>query len=58
MFLDKEWQLLDDALKAGDAAAVQKTFLGERQACIACRVAEGMAFLNDTPIFRGTASFP
>jgi hypothetical protein len=58
MFLTKEWRLLDDALKAGDVAAARKTFLAERQACIACHVAEGMAFLNNTPIFRGTATFP
>jgi hypothetical protein len=58
MFLNNEWRLLDEALKAGDAAAVRKTFLAERQACIACHVAEGMSFLNQTPIFRSTASFP
>jgi hypothetical protein len=58
MFLTNDWRLLDAALKAGDGAAVRKTFLAERQACLACHVAEGMAFLNETPIFRGTASFP
>jgi len=25
--------------------------------CMACHVAEGMPFLNDTPIFRDTAAF-
>jgi hypothetical protein len=58
LFLNNEWRLLAEALKAGDAAAARKTFAAERQACLACHVAEGMAFLNDTPIFRGTASFP
>jgi hypothetical protein len=58
MFLSQEWRLLDDALKAGDVAAAQKAFVAERRACIACHVAEGMAFLNETPIFRNTASFP
>jgi hypothetical protein len=58
MFLNQEWRLLDDALKAGDVAAAQKAFVAERRACIACHVAEGMAFLNETPIFRNTASFP
>jgi hypothetical protein len=58
LFLTNEWRLLDDALKAGEAGAVRKAFLAERQACIVCHVAEGMAFLNETPIFRGTASFP
>ena len=58
LFLNNEWRLLDEALKAGDAAAARKTFIAERQACIACHVAEGMGFLNETPIFRSTASFP
>lgn len=58
MFLNNEWRLLEGALKARDAAAARKTFVAERQACIACHVAEGMAFLNETPIFRNTASFP
>lgn len=58
IFLNNEWRLLDEALRAGDAVAARKTFVAERQACIACHVAEGMAFLNDTPMFRNTASFP
>ena len=57
MFLSNEWRLLDDALKAGDASAARKAFVAERQACIACHVAEGMAFLNETPIFRNTENF-
>lgn len=57
MFLKEEWSRLDEALKAGDASAARKTFLTGRQACVACHVAEGMAFLNDTPIFRDTAAF-
>jgi hypothetical protein len=57
LFLKNEWQLLDSALKSGDAAASKKAFLAEREACIACHVAEGMAFLNNTPIFTGTAAF-
>jgi hypothetical protein len=57
MFLTSEWRLLDEALKARDAAGARKAFLLERQACLACHVAEGMAFLNDTPIFRDTAQF-
>jgi hypothetical protein len=30
----------------------------ERETCMACHVAEQMPFLNDTPVFRDTASFP
>jgi hypothetical protein len=33
-------------------------FLTERGTCMACHIAENMAFLNDTPIFRNTAGFP
>jgi hypothetical protein len=56
--LDPEWKVMDDALKAGDGATARKSFLAEREACLACHVAEGMLFLNDSPIFRNTASFP
>jgi hypothetical protein len=58
MFLNKEWALLSEALKAGNGSDARKIFLAERQACVACHVAEGMAFLNETPIFRKTAAFP
>ena len=58
MFLTNEWQKLDAAMKAKDAAAAQKEFLAERNACLQCHVAEGMTFLNNTPIFRNTAKFP
>jgi hypothetical protein len=57
LFLNNEWRLLDDALKAKDSAPARKAFVAERQACLACHVAEGMAFLNETPIFRNTANF-
>lgn len=36
----------------------QQAFLTERGTCMACHIAEKMPFLNDTPIFRDTASFP
>lgn len=58
MFLDTSWKQLDEALKAKDPEKARQAFLTERGACIACHIAEKMPFLNDTPIFRDTASFP
>ena len=58
LFLDDTWQLLAEALESGDAAAARETFLQERQACIACHVAEGFEFINSTPMFEKTAAFP
>ena len=57
LFLNKEWPLLEGALKARDAAAARKAFVAERQACMTCHVAEGMGFLNETPMFKDTATF-
>jgi hypothetical protein len=58
LFLDTTWQQLADALKSRDAPKARQAFLTERAVCMACHVAEKMPFLNDTPIFRDTASFP
>jgi hypothetical protein len=58
VFLNSTWPLLDEALKGGNPAAARKTFLAERQACMSCHVAEGLPFLNNTPLFRNTAAFP
>jgi hypothetical protein len=58
LFLDSAWQQLEDALTSGEAGDIRETFLVERETCMACHVAEQMAFLNDTPIFRDTAVFP
>lgn len=58
MFLDNTWKHLDDALRTKDSEKVRQAFLTERNTCMTCHVAEKMPFLNDTPIFRDTASFP
>jgi hypothetical protein len=58
MFLRSAWGRLEQALEARDAEVARRVFLDERGVCMACHVAEEMAFLNDTPIFRDTASFP
>jgi hypothetical protein len=58
MFLDNTWSGLQGALEAGEADEIRASFLTQRGACMACHVAEQMSFLNGTPIFRDTASFP
>lgn len=58
IFLDDTWERLEQALEGTQANVIRETFLTQRAACMACHVAEQMAFLNDTPIFRATASFP
>ena len=58
LFLDDTWQLLAEALESGDAAVAREAFLQERQACIACHVAEGYEFVNNTAMFEDTAAFP
>jgi hypothetical protein len=58
MFLTTIWARLEEALEGGDAEGARAEFLAQRGACIACHVAEDMAFLNDTPIFWDTAEFP
>lgn len=58
MFLDTAWKQLENALQAKDAENARQAFLTERSTCMACHIAEKMPFLNDTPIFRDTASFP
>ncbi len=59
IFLNSNWAHLEAALKAKDSAAARNAFLKvERQACMQCHVAEGMAWLNETPLFRNTANFP
>jgi len=57
MFLDTSWQQLYDAIEQGDADAARAAFQVQRGACMACHDAEGMPFLNDTPIFRDTDHF-
>jgi hypothetical protein len=57
MFLDTQWEKLEEALEAEDANKAREAFLLERSTCMACHIAEKMPFLNDTPIFRDTAAF-
>lgn len=57
LFLDDTWQILADALESGNTAVARETFLQERQACIACHVAEGYEFVNSMAMFEDTAAF-
>lgn len=57
IFLDTAWHQLEEALESGSSGSIREAFFVERAACMACHVSEGMEFLNDTPIFRDTASF-
>jgi hypothetical protein len=58
MFLDASWARLEAALQGGEAQQARRAFLDEREICMACHVVEQMPFLNDSPLFRNTASFP
>jgi hypothetical protein len=58
MFLDASWGRLEAALQRGQPEETRRIFLEERSICMACHVAEGMTFLNNSPLFRDTAGFP
>lgn len=58
MFLDNAWGRLEQALIGKNEETIKGAFLEQRASCMACHAAEGMPFLNDTPIFRDTAAFP
>lgn len=58
MFLDENWQVLADAIKAKNIEQAREAFLLERTACMSCHIAEGYEFINDTSIFKETESFP
>ena len=52
LFLDAGWQTLNDALNAPDDHNVKQAFVTARDACMACHVAEDVAFMNDQRLFR------
>lgn len=55
MFLTGPWKNVHEALQAGERARIQDALKGARQACIACHVAEGVAYMNATRALRQTA---
>lgn len=57
IFLDSSWGRFSEALKSRDAARIRESFMAQRQACMACHVAEKMVFMNNQPLFRQTDGF-
>ncbi len=57
MFLNGPWKAMTEALSSGEEERIRKSFLEQRQACIACHVAERAPFMNDQPLFRNTEAF-
>ena len=57
IFLDNSWGQLSEALKSKDGARIRESFLAQRQACMACHLAEKMGFMNNQALFRQTESF-
>ncbi len=58
LFLDENWQILADALKAKNGEQAREAFLLERTTCMSCHIAEEYEFINDTLMFKETESFP
>lgn len=58
IFLEGSWGRFNDALKTKDASRIRESFLTQRQACMACHLAERHAFMNNQPLFRQTETFP
>ena len=51
MFLDGIWKKYLETLESGDSEAIRKQFDQARDACMACHVAEDVAFMNRQPMF-------
>jgi hypothetical protein len=58
LFLDDAWKDAMTAFRSDDLDAAREAFLGAREACMACHVAERVPFMNDQPKFERTRSFP
>lgn len=56
MFLDGPWKQMDEAIKSKDYGRMDKQFMVTRQICMACHIAEKVAFMNEQPIFRELVS--
>lgn len=50
-FLDPHYDAVRDALISGDAATAWAGFERAREACMACHLAEDVAFMNEQPMF-------
>lgn len=51
LFLNKAWEPFHQALEKQDSQTIAETFKAARQACLHCHMAEGVAFMNDQPLF-------
>jgi transcriptional regulator NrdR family protein len=59
LFLDSGvWQAMHDALTSKGPQKMRSQFQVVRQTCMACHMAENVAFLNDSSVFKRTESFP
>lgn len=57
IFLEPHAASFKEVLKGKDAGKIKEKYAEVRTACMACHVAEKMAFLNDQPVFRETEKF-
>lgn len=55
MFLNTVFPDFKAALTSGDPKKIAATYETVRQTCMACHIAEQVAFINDHPLFRRTA---
>lgn len=51
LFLDQLWPQANKALKTADPKQMKQALQGIRSACIACHIAEDVAFVNNQPMF-------
>ena len=58
MFLDSAWITLRDALATTDRASIHSEWEIAREACMACHVAEDVAYMNDQPLLRDRTFSP
>lgn len=57
-FVQRVYEPVLAALRSRDAARARAAFGEARAACMACHEAERVAFMNDQPLFRRTATVP
>lgn len=57
-FVQKVYDPVLAAFRSRDAARARTAFGEARAACMACHEAERVAFMNDQPLFRRTATMP
>ncbi len=56
LFLNGPWKAAHAALGAGDRAGISRALADARDACMACHVAEGVGYMNDSRVFRDGAA--